>query len=84
MLDSAARLVVRVAASGNPINDVSQTWRDTRPLLEPWMIEVCKAAQNSDSLQRTLTFARACLSDGIEPSDCPLLEARRSAYSVSY
>jgi len=43
------RLVVQVAASGDPITDATQTWPDTRPLVELGTIEVRRIAENSCS-----------------------------------
>jgi catalase len=78
------RLVVQVAASGDPITDASQTWPDTRPRIELGTLEVHKIAENSDALQCSLIFDPMRLIDGIEPSDDPVLKARPGAYSVSY
>jgi catalase len=77
-------VVVQVAASGDPITDASQTWPDTRSLVELGTIEVRRIAEHSDALQRTLIFDPMRLIDGTEPSADPLLEARPEAYSVSY
>ena len=44
------RLVAQVASSGDPITDASQTWPETRPLVELGTIEVRRIAENSDAL----------------------------------
>jgi catalase len=77
------RLVVQLAAGGDPITDASQTWPDARPLVELGTVEVRRIAENSDALQRAMIFDPMRLVDGIEPSDDPILQARPGAYSVS-
>jgi catalase len=62
------RLVVQVAASGDPIGDARQTCPKPREsLVELRTIEVREIAQNSDALPRTLVFDPMHLIGGIEP-----------------
>lgn len=73
-----------VGGQRDQITDATQTWPDTRPVVELGTIEVRRIVENSDALQRTMVFDPMRLIDGVEPSDDPILQARPAAYSVSY
>ncbi|MBV8138848.1 MAG: catalase [Deltaproteobacteria bacterium] len=73
-----------VGGQRDQITDATQTWPDTRPVVELGTIEVRRIVENSDALQRTMVFDPMRLIDGVEPSDDPILQARPAGYSVSY
>lgn len=76
------RVVVQLAAEGDPIEDVTRSWPEERPEMELGVLAVTKPLANSDAVQRTMAFDPASLPDGIEPGD-PLIEARSAIYALS-
>ena len=77
------RLVVQLAAEGDPVNDATAVWPDDRPTVELGVLSVNHPVADNDAAQRALAFDPLRLVDGIEGSDDPLLEARSSVYAVS-
>ncbi|MDB5352402.1 MAG: Catalase related subgroup [Planctomycetota bacterium] len=77
------RLVVQMAAAGDPVDDATAVWPDDRPVVELGVLSVTGKVADNDAAQRALGFDPLRLVDGIEASDDPLLELRRSVYSVS-
>ncbi len=77
------RLVVQMAAEGDPVDDATAVWPDDRPVVELGDLSVTGKVADSDAAQRALGFDPLRLADGIEASDDPLLELRRSVYAVS-
>jgi catalase len=77
------RLVVQLAAEGDPVNDATIVWPDDRPIVELGMLSINHPVADNDAAERGLAFDPLRLVDGIEGSDDPLLEARSSVYAVS-
>jgi catalase len=77
------RLVVQLAAEGDPVNDATAVWPDDRPTVELGTLYITHPVANNDAAQRALAYDPLRLVDGIEASDDPLLEARSAAYAVS-
>jgi catalase len=77
------RLVVQLAAEGDPVDDATEVWPDDRPTVELGVLSLTRLVVDSDSAQRTLDFDPLHLVDGIEASDDPLLKVRSAAYAVS-
>jgi catalase len=78
------RLVVQLAADGDPINDASQPWPESRAQMNLGLLSITSLVPDSDAMQRTLCFDPANLVDGIEPSDDPLIRARSKIYALSF
>jgi len=78
------RLMVQLAAEGDPITDASRTWPDNRPQLELGILSIIGCMVNNDIEQRKIVFDPARLVDGIEASDDPLIRARSELYAVSF
>ena len=78
------RLVVQVAAEGDPVNDASQPWPEGRAQMDLGLLSITSLVPDSDAMQRTLCFDPANLVDGIEPSDDPLIQARSKIYVLSF
>lgn len=76
------RLVVQLAAEGDPIEDPTRSWPGERPEMELGVLSVTKPLANSDAVQRTIAFDPASLPDGIEPGD-PLVAVRSAIYALS-
>ena len=77
------RLVVQLAAEGDPVDDAAAVWPDDRPSVELGTLSVTHPVANNDAAQRALGYDPMRLVDGIEASDDPLLEARSAIYAAS-
>jgi len=77
-------LKVQLAAAGDSTKDPTQPWPEDRKVVELGTLMIDAAVANSAEAQKTLLFLPGQLTDGIEPSDDPLIEARNGAYAVSF
>ena len=80
----AFRLVAQLAQAGDPVNDGSMVWPSNRPLVELGTIRLTGTVANQVAEQKALLFNPLSLTDGIAPSDDPILLIRPAAYGVSY
>jgi catalase len=78
------RLMLQLAAEGDPTDDVTALWPAGRPLVELGRLEVTSISAASATDERRLVFDPTNLTDGIDLSADPILLARSSAYSISY
>jgi catalase len=78
------RLVVQLAADGDPVHDGSIIWPADRPVVELGTLSLTAPVADSAATERKLIFDPIRLTDGIELSDDPLPAARSKVYSVSY
>jgi catalase len=74
----------QLAEPGDPINDASQPWPDSRKVVDLGVLTIDRAVANSDEAQKKLLFLPGRLALGIEQSDDPLLDNRNAAYDVSF
>ncbi|MDR3638036.1 MAG: catalase family peroxidase [Isosphaeraceae bacterium] len=77
------RLVVQLAAEGDPVDDATAVWPDERSIVELGVLSITKRAADNDAAQRALGYDPLRLVDGIEASDDPLLELRSAVYAIS-
>ncbi|HTF35856.1 MAG TPA: catalase family peroxidase [Myxococcota bacterium] len=77
-------LNAQLAAPGDSTKDPTQAWPDDRPVAELGVITVEKVVPDSADAQKKLLFLPTLLTDGIKPSDDPLIALRSAAYSVSF
>jgi catalase len=77
------RLLVQLAAAGDPTADATKVWPDSRPTLELGEIAITKAL-DTKKVENSLLFMPTNLTKGIDVSDDPILETRTEAYSESY
>ena len=80
----AFRLVLQLAAPGDPTDDVTALWPADRPLVELGRLDVTSISPTSAADERRLIFDPTNTTDGIDLSDDPILPARSAAYSISY
>ena len=73
-------LELQVAAPGDAVDDPTADWPADRERVEAGTLEVTRVVADADDSQ---VFDPMRLTDGIEPSDDPILRFRPSAYSVS-
>jgi catalase len=77
-------LKAQLAAPGDPTNDATKPWPEDRKVVDLGVLTIDKAVPNSAEAQKTLLFLPGQLTDGIEPSDDPLIDVRDGAYAVSF
>jgi catalase len=78
------RLLVQLAAEGDPVDDGSQPWPEERPQVELGTLSITSRVADSAAAERQLVFDPAKLVDGIELSDDQLPAVRSAVYAVSY
>jgi catalase len=78
------RLLVQLAAEGDPVDDSSRPWPEERPQVELGTIAVTSRLADSAVAERRLIFDPARLVDGIELSDDPLPPVRSAVYAIAY
>ncbi len=78
------RLKAQLAAPGDSTKDPSHAWPDDRPVAELGVLTLTKALPDGAEVQKTLLFLPTLVTDGIAPSDDPLIVLRSSAYAISF
>jgi catalase len=74
----------QLAAPGDQTKDPTQAWPDDRKVVDLGTLTIDKTVADSDAIQKKLLFTPGRLTDGIEPSDDPLIAARDGSYTVSF
>ncbi len=77
-------LTVQLAAPSDSTKDPTQPWPDDRKVVDLGILTINKAVDNSAEAEKSLLYLPGQLTDGIEPSDDPLIDVRDSAYAVSF
>ena len=70
-------------AAGDPLDDPTALWPDDRELVEAGRLEITGIVDDPERDDHIDVFDPLRVTDGVEPSDDPILHARHSAYSVS-
>ncbi|HEU5115440.1 MAG TPA: catalase, partial [Isosphaeraceae bacterium] len=78
------RLMLQIAAEGDPTDDCTQLWPADRPVVELGRLEISSLAADSVQAQKPLVFDPNNLTDGIEPTNDPILLVRKPAYADSF
>jgi catalase len=76
-------LRVQLAMPGDAIDDPSVAWPESRPTVDLGVITITRIDNDSDTMQEKLLFTPTAVTAGIATAD-PMIEARNSAYGVSY
>jgi catalase len=76
-------LEVQLAAEGDPVDDPTAVWPDERETVAVGTLEVTGLDTERETGGDVLVFDPMRVTDGIEPSDDPVLRFRPSSYSVS-
>lgn len=74
----------QLAEPGDQTKDPTQPWPDDRIVVDLGTLTITTTVADSDALQKKLLFTPGRLTDGIEPSDDPLIPARDGSYKVSF
>ncbi len=77
-------LKAQLAVPGDSTRDPSQAWPDDRPVVDLGVLTIDRVVADSTAAEKKLLFLPGRLTDGIEPSDDPLIAARDAAYAVSF
>jgi catalase len=78
------RMLAQLAEPGDPTNDATKPWPDARKTVDLGTLTVAKAVPDSAEAEKALLFMPNALTDGIEVSDDPLIDARVQAYAISF
>jgi len=78
------RFKAQLAAAGDDTKDPAKSWPEDRKVVELGVLTIDKAIDDSYAVQKTLLFLPGQLTDGIEPSDDPMIDVRNGAYAVSF
>ena len=78
------RLLVQLAADGDPTDDVTALWPEDRERVELGRLEITGISATSAADERRLIFDPTNRTDGIDLSADPILLARSAAYAISY
>ncbi len=74
----------QLAAAGDSTKDPAKAWPDDRKVVELGVLTLDKAVADSNEAQKKLLFLPGQLTDGVEPSDDPMIDVRNGAYAVSF
>ncbi len=77
-------LKAQLAATGDPTRDPTQAWPDDRTVVDLGVLTIDRVVADSAAAEKKLLYLPGRLTDGIEPSDDPLIAARDAAYAVSF
>ena len=80
----AFRLLAQLAEPGDPIDDATKPWPAERREVDLGTITLTKPVADNAAAEKELLFLPSNLTDGIEPSDDPLIDTRVQAYAVSF
>ncbi|MCJ2040642.1 catalase family peroxidase [Methylobacterium sp. E-041] len=78
------KVLAQLAEPGDRTDDATQPWPEERRLVEMGTLTLTKPVADSASAEKALLFLPNALTDGIEVSDDPLIDARVQAYAVSF
>ena len=78
------KVLAQLAEAGDPTNDATKPWPDSRKTVDLGTLTLTKAVPDSKEAEKALLFMPNALTDGIEVSDDPLIDARVQAYAVSF
>ena len=80
----AFRLVVRLGEEGDPVEDPTAIWPEERETVVAGRLEVTGLETEREQGDDVLVFDPTRVTDGIEPSDDPVLRYRPEVYGLSY
>lgn len=81
---AAFRMLAQIAEPGDPTDDATKPWPEERRLVDLGTLTLTKAVPNGAEAEKALLFMPNALTDGIEVSADPLIDARVQAYAVSF
>lgn len=79
----AFTLRAQVAEAGDPVDDPTAAWPEERRMVDLGRLELTGPETEREQGGDILVFDPTRVTDGVEPSDDPILAARSHAYAVS-
>ena len=76
-------LVLQLAGDGDPTDDPNAPWPENRPHVKIGRLELTRPTTVEEIGDPVMMHDPTRLTDGIEPSDDPVLAVRRGVYEVS-
>nr|WP_283256044.1 catalase family peroxidase [Dyella humicola] len=76
-------LVLQLAGSGDPKNDPNAPWPEDRPRVRIGQLQIVRTTTVEEIGDPVMMHDPTRLTDGIEPSNDPVLAVRRGVYEVS-
>ena len=76
--------MAQIANAGDQTKNPTMPWPNDRKMVDLGTITLDKPVADSQTAEKTLLFLPSNLTDGIEMSDDPLIDARNQAYAVSF
>ncbi|GAF49441.1 catalase family peroxidase [Rhodococcus wratislaviensis] len=80
----AWRLILTIGQQGDPTNDATQPWPNSRPSIDAGTVTIDAVQTEAAGNARDINFDPIVLPDGIAASDDPLLSARSAVYARSF
>jgi catalase len=77
-------LKAQLAAPGDSTKDPTIAWPADRKVVDLGVLTIERTVADSATFEKKLLFLPGRLTDGIEPSDDPLIAARDGSYAVSF
>ena len=77
-------LAVQLAGPSDSTKDPTQPWPDDRKVVDLGTLTIEKSVVDNIEAEKSLLFLPGQLTDGIEPSDDPLIDVRDRTYPVSF
>jgi catalase len=78
------RFMAQLAKPDDQTRDASRPWPDDREVADLGTIALTRLAPEGERIAKETVFMPSNLTDGIEVSDDPLIDARVQAYAVSF
>ena len=80
----AYKVKAQLAEPGDPTADATKPWPEDRKTVTLGTLTLSKAVPDSAEAEKALLFLPNALTDGIEVSDDPLIDARVQSYAISF
>lgn len=77
-------MILTIGEPGDPENDPTKLWPTTRKEIKVGTLSITSVAPLSDASCNRINFDPLVLSDGIQPTNDPVLRARSPAYAISF
>ena len=77
-------LMAQLPEKGDPLTAANQPWPASRKLIDMGTLSLTSIDPDSPTAEKALLFLPGNLTDGIEASADPLIDARNQAYAVSF
>ncbi len=78
------RVYVQLAEAGNALNDATVVWPNSRKKVELGTLNIKAMHPRGAKFEKATMFSPLNITDGIEPSEAPILLLRPGAYAVSF